>query len=165
VTYEGYGPGGTAIFIEATTDNANRTVAEVRHAFSRNSGNLGTPNSVAWMFDRKGQLSLDATRWPEEAALEAALEAGAEDFSRDGDTYLVTTAPADFHAVQDALRAGGFEFLDAELAMVPQNTIKLEGTDADELLRLLEALEGLDDVSKVFANFDIDASAMLEASS
>ena len=107
VAYEGYGPGGAAIYVEATTDNANRTVAEVRHAFSRNNGNLGSSNSVAWMFDRKGQLSLDATRWPEDRALEDALEAGAEDFAREGDEFLVTTAPNDFHAVQDALRARG----------------------------------------------------------
>ncbi len=163
VAYEGYGPGGAAIYVEATTDNANRTVAEVRHAFSRNNGNLGTSNSVAWMFDRKGQLSLDATRWPEDRALEDALEAGAEDFVREGDEYLVTTAPNDFHAVQDALRARGYTFLEAGLAMVPKNTVRLEGKDAEQLLRLLEVLEELDDVSRVFSNFDIDAS-MIEAS-
>src|SRR5437870_1982905 len=127
LTYEGYGPGGAAIFIEATTDNPNRTVAEIRHAFSRNHGNLGATNSVAWMFDRKGQIYLDATRYDEDAALEAALEAGAEDFTRDGDQYLVTTAPATFHAVQDALRARKLEIEAAELAMVPRNTVKVEG--------------------------------------
>jgi YebC/PmpR family DNA-binding regulatory protein len=163
VAYEGYGPGGAAIYVEATTDNANRTVAEVRHAFSRNNGNLGTSNSVAWMFDRKGQLSLDAGRWPEDRALEDALEAGAEDFVREGDEYLVTTAPNDFHAVQDAMRARGYTFLEAGLAMVPKNTVRLEGKDAEQLLRLLEVLEELDDVSRVFSNFDIDAS-MIEAS-
>ena len=94
LTYEGYGPGGAAIFIEATTDNPNRTVAEIRHAFSRNGGNLGATNSVAWMFDRKGQIYLDAARYNEDAALEAALDAGAEDFAREGDQYIVTTAPA-----------------------------------------------------------------------
>ncbi len=163
VAYEGYGPGGAAIYVEATTDNANRTVAEVRHAFSRNGGNLGSSNSVAWMFDRKGLLSLDATRWPEDRALEDALEAGAEDFTREGDEYVVTTAPNDFHAVQDALRARGYAFLGAELAMVPKNTVRLEGRDAEQLLRLLEVLEDLDDVSRVSSNFDIDAS-MIEAS-
>ncbi len=163
VAYEGYGPGGAAIYVEATTDNANRTVAEVRHAFSRNGGNLGSSNSVAWMFDRKGLLTLDATRWPEDRALEDALEAGAEDFAREGDEYVVTTAPNDFHAVQDALRARGYAFLGAELAMVPKNTVRLEGRDAEQLLRLLEVLEDLDDVSRVSSNFDIDAS-MIEAS-
>jgi YebC/PmpR family DNA-binding regulatory protein len=163
LTYEGYGPGGAAIFIEVTTDNANRTVAEIRHAFSRNGGNLGASNSVAWMFDRKGQIYLDATRYGEDATLEAALEAGAEDFVREGDLYVVTTVPATFHAVQDALRARGLEVESAELAMVPKNTVKVEGADAERILRLVEVLEELDDVSKVFSNFDIDAAQLAEA--
>jgi len=163
LTYEGYGPGGAAIFIEVTTDNANRTVAEIRHAFSRNGGNLGATNSVGWMFDRKGQIYLDATRYEEDRALEAALEAGAEDFGREADQYLVTTAPATFHAVQDALRAAGFDIDSAELAMVPKNTVKVEGADAERILRLVEVLEELDDVSKVFSNFDIDAAQLAEA--
>src|SRR6184192_3712943 len=100
VSYEGYGPGGAAIFIEVTTDNANRAVAEIRHAFSRNGGNLGATNSVAWMFDRKGQIYLDATRRDEDSTLEAALDAGAEDFAREGDQYLITTTPPMFHVVQ-----------------------------------------------------------------
>jgi YebC/PmpR family DNA-binding regulatory protein len=163
LTYEGYGPGGAAIFIEATTDNPNRTVAEIRHAFSRNGGNLGATNSVAWMFDRKGQIYLDATRSDEDATLEAALEAGAEDFARDGDQYVVTTAPAAFHAVQDALRARKLEVESAELAMVPRNTVKVEGADAERILRLMEVLEELEDVSKVSSNFDIDAAHLAEA--
>ncbi|MGH7559771.1 MAG: YebC/PmpR family DNA-binding transcriptional regulator [Gemmatimonadales bacterium] len=163
VTYEGYGPGGAAIFIEATTDNANRTVAEVRHAFSRQHGNLGASNSVAWMFDRKGQITLDVSRHAEDATMEAALDAGAEDLVRDGDQYVVTTAPGDFHAVRDALRSRGYTPVSAELAMVPRNTVKVEGQDAERLLRLVEALEDLDDVSKVFSNFDIDAATLAEA--
>jgi YebC/PmpR family DNA-binding regulatory protein len=163
LTYEGYGPGGAAIFIEATTDNANRTVAEIRHAFSRNGGNLGASNSVAWMFDRKGQIYLDAGRHGEDTTLEAALEAGAEDFAREGDQYVVTTTPATFHAVQDALRARGLAIESAELAMVPKNTVKVEGAEADRILRLVEVLEELDDVSKVFSNFDIDAAQLAEA--
>jgi YebC/PmpR family DNA-binding regulatory protein len=162
VTYEGYGPGGAAIFIEATTDNPNRTVAEVRHAFTRSGGHLGAANSVAWMFDRKGQIVLDATRSPEDATLEAALEAGAEDFTRDADQYVLTTAPADLHAVQDALKAAGFRIESAELALVPKSTVKVEGADAERLLRLLEALEELDDVSRVFSNFDIDTATLAE---
>ena len=165
LTYEGYGPGGAAIFIEATTDNANRTVAEIRHAFSRNGGNLGASNSVAWMFDRKGQVYLEAARHDEDAALEAALDAGAEDFAREGEQYIVTTAPAAFHAVQDALKARGFAPESAELAMVPKNTVKVEGADAERILRLMEVLEELDDVSKVFSNFDIDAAQLAEAES
>jgi YebC/PmpR family DNA-binding regulatory protein len=163
LTYEGYGPGGAAIFIEATTDNANRTVAEIRHAFSRNGGNLGATNSVAWMFDRKGQIYIDAAKHDEDATLEAALEAGAEDFARDGDQYIVTTAPAAFHAVQDALTARKIAIDSAELAMVPKSTVKVEGADAERILKLMEVLEELDDVSKVSSNFDIDAAQLAEA--
>ncbi|HET8650033.1 MAG TPA: YebC/PmpR family DNA-binding transcriptional regulator, partial [Gemmatimonadales bacterium] len=160
---EGYGPGGAAIFIEATTDNPNRTVAEIRHAFSRNGGNLGASGSVAWMFDRKGQIYLDAAGLAEDRALEAALEAGAEDFTRDGDQYVVSTGPADFHAVQDGLASHGLAVASAELAMVPKNTVKVEGADAEKLIKLMEVLEELDDVSKVFSNFDIDAEQLAEA--
>jgi len=163
ISYEGYGPGGAAIIIEATTDNANRTVAEVRHAFSRNGGNLGATNSVAWMFDRKGQLYLDASKYPEDAAMEAALDAGAEDFVKDGEQYVITTSPGGFHAAQDALRAKRFAIQSAELAMVPKGTVKVEGADAGRLLKLMETLEELDDVSKVFSNFDIDAATLAEA--
>src|SRR5580765_5029415 len=165
LTYEGYGPGGAAIFIEATTDNPNRTVAEIRHAFSRNGGNLGAANSVAWMFDRKGQITLDAKKSAEDATLEAALDVGAEDFAKDGDQYVVTTSPADLHAVQDGLKGKGLKIESAELAMVPKNVVRVEGDDAIKLLKLVEMLEELDDVSKVFSNFDVDANtlAALEA--
>ncbi|MFN0178684.1 MAG: YebC/PmpR family DNA-binding transcriptional regulator [Gemmatimonadales bacterium] len=163
VSYEGYGPGGAAIFVEATTDNANRTVAEVRHAFTRNGGNLGASNSVAWMFDRKGQIYLDAAKSPEDATLEAALEAGAEDFAVEGEQYLVTTSPADIHVVQDRLRSKGFAIESAEVAMVPKNTVKVGGDDATKLLKLMEMLEEQEDVSKVSANFDIDAATLAEA--
>jgi YebC/PmpR family DNA-binding regulatory protein len=163
ITYEGYGPGGAAIIIDATTDNPNRTVAEIRHAFSRNGGNLGASNSVAWMFDRKGLIALEAGRYAEDRALEDALEAGAEDFTRDGEQFVVTTSVAEFHAVQDALKARKYAFESAELAMVPRNTVKVEGADASRLLRLMETLEDLDDVSKVSSNFDIDAATLAEA--
>jgi YebC/PmpR family DNA-binding regulatory protein len=163
LTYEGYGPGGAAIFIEVTTDNANRTVAEIRHAFSRNGGNLGATNSVGWMFERKGQIFLDAGRYDEDGTLEAALEAGAEDFTREGDQFVVSTTPAAFHAVQDALKSRGLQIDSAELAMVPRSTVRVEGADAERILRLVETLEELDDVSKVFSNFDIDAAQLAEA--
>jgi YebC/PmpR family DNA-binding regulatory protein len=163
ITYEGYGPGGAAIIIDATTDNPNRTVAEIRHAFSRNGGNLGASNSVAWMFDRKGLIALEAGRYAEDRALEDALEAGAEDFTRDGEQFVVTTSVAEFHAVQDALKSRKYAFESAELAMVPRNTVKVEGGDASRLLRLMETLEDLDDVSKVSSNFDIDAATLAEA--
>jgi YebC/PmpR family DNA-binding regulatory protein len=163
ITYEGYGPGGAAILVEATTDNANRTVAEVRHAFTRSGGNLAASNSVAWMFERKGQIVLDAAKYPEDQVLEAALDAGATDFVRDGDQYLVTTAPMELHAVQDALKAKKYAVESAELAMVPKSTVKVEGADAVRLLKLMESLEELDDVSKVFSNFDIDSATLAEA--
>ena len=164
LTYEGYGPGGAAIFIEATTDNPNRTVAEIRHAFSRNGGNLGATGSVGWMFDRKGQVYIDAAGLDEDAALDQALEAGAEDFAREGDQYLVSVSPNSFHAVRDALEAAGMKVESSEVAMVPRNSVKVEGEDAEKIIRLVEALEELDDVSKVFSNFDIDASQLAEVS-
>jgi YebC/PmpR family DNA-binding regulatory protein len=164
VTYEGYGPGGAAIVIEASTDNANRTVAEIRHAFSRNGGNLGATNSVLWMFDQKGQIYLDAEKVEEDRALEAALEAGAEDFARVGEQFIVSTTPHSLHAVQDALKAKGLQPESAEIAMVAKNTVRVEGKDAERILKLMEVLEELDDVGKVFSNFDIDASQLAEAS-
>ena len=163
LSYEGYGPGGAAIFIEATTDNPNRTVAEIRHAFSRNGGNLGATNSVAWMFDRKGQIYLDASKSDEDATLEAALDAGAEDFAREGDQYIVTTAPATLHSVQDALAGRKLVIDSAELTMVPRNTVRVEGADAERILKLMEVLEELEDVSRVSSNFDIDAAQLAEA--
>jgi transcriptional/translational regulatory protein YebC/TACO1 len=138
-------------------------VAEIRHAFSRNGGNLGATNSVAWMFDRKGQIYLDAGRQDEDSALEAALESGAEDFAREGDQYIVTTTPSMFHAVQDALRTRRLTIDSAELAMVPRNTVRVEGPDAERIVRLMDVLEELDDVSKVFSNFDVDAAQLAEA--
>jgi YebC/PmpR family DNA-binding regulatory protein len=161
VMYEGYGPGGVALIISALTDNATRTVADVRHKMSRLGGNLGTPNSVAFLFDKKGQLTIDASRYDEDSTLEAALDAGAEDFSREDDQYIVTTSPADFHAVKTALEAKKIEFLEAEpLVMVPKSTVKVEGKNAEQLLKLMEEIEELDDVQKVWANFDIDVADM-----
>src|SRR5262245_55072306 len=157
VTYEGYGPGGVALVIAALTDNPTRTVADVRHVMTRLGGNLGTPNAVAWMFDKKGQLFIDASKYAEDAALEAALDAGAEDFAKDGDQYVVTTSPNDFHAVKTALEAKKFAFVEAEpVTMVPKSTVKVEGSTAQQLFKLLEEIEGLDDVQKVWGNFDVD---------
>ena len=160
VVYEGYGPGGAAIMVQVTTDNANRTVADIRHLFTRFGGNLGTQNSVAWMFEKKGQIYLAATRYPEDAALEAALEAGADDLTRDGDQFVITTEPNTLHAVQEALRAKKLESADAEIALSPKSSVTVRGGDAEKLLKLMEALEEHDDVSKVFSNFDIDAETM-----
>ena len=160
IMYEGFGPGGAAILVQATTDNPNRTVSEVRFIFSRHGGNLGAQNSVAWMFDKKGLITLDASRVEEDAALEAALDAGADDMARDGDLFVITTTPATLHAVQDALKKRGFPAASAEIAMVPKNTVKVEAGDASKLLALMEALDEHDDVSKVYSNFDIDAETL-----
>jgi YebC/PmpR family DNA-binding regulatory protein len=163
VLYEAYGPGGVALMIQALTDNPTRTVAEVRHKLSRGGGNLGATNSVAWMFDRKGQIYLDATRYDEDAAMEAALEAGAEDFARDDDQFAVTTEPTSLHSVKEGLEAKGIVAAEAEIAWTPKNTVRVEGKDAESLVKLLEALEDLDDVQKVEGNFDIDANTMASA--
>jgi YebC/PmpR family DNA-binding regulatory protein len=161
VVYEGYGPGGVALMISALTDNPTRTVAEIRHKMSRLGGNLGTPNSVAFLFDKKAQLTIDAQKFEEDSTLEAALEAGAEDFAREDDQYLVTMSPADFHAVKTGLEGKKIEFVDAEpVVMVPKSTVKLDGRNAEQMLKLMEEIEELDDVQKVWANFDIDVADM-----
>jgi len=162
VMYEGYAPGGVAVIVEAVTDNPNRTVAEVRHKFSRGGGNLGAANSVAWMFDRKGQILIDGTSVDEDTTLEIALEAGAEDVANEEGQYVVTTDPASLHVVRTALEARGLKVAEAELAMVPKNTVHVEGKDAEAVLKLVESLEELDDVQKVWANFDISVSDMAE---
>jgi YebC/PmpR family DNA-binding regulatory protein len=164
VMYEGYGPGGAAIMIQVTTDNANRTVADIRHLFTRFGGNLGSHNSVAWMFEKKGQVYLDASRYPEDAALEAALDAGADDLTRDGEQFIITTEPHALHAVQEALRAKKLEPTEAEIALTPKSSVTVRGADAEKLLKLMEALEEHDDVSKVYSNFDIDAETMAAVS-
>jgi YebC/PmpR family DNA-binding regulatory protein len=163
VTYEGYGPAGVAIFIEALTDNPNRTVSEIRYVLSRNEGSLGTTGSVAWQFERKGQVYVNAKRYDEDATLMAALEAGAEDMRHEEDVYVITTELTSFNAVQEGLRNGGIEFDQAELSMVAKNTVDVSGADAQKLLRLLDALDDLDDVQQVHSNADIDEAAFAEA--
>ena len=163
LTYEGYGPAGVALFIEALTDNANRTVADLRYVLGRQNGSLGTSGSVAWQFDRKGLIVVDAERYHEDAVLEAALMAGAEDVKREDDEFYVTTEVGSFHEVQSAMKESGVEFSQAELTMVPQNTIAVSGSDAEKLLKLLDALDDLDDVQKVHTNADIDDEVLAEA--
>jgi len=162
VTYEGFGPGGVALLIDAVTDNPTRTVADVRSKMTRGGGNIGTPNSVAWMFDKKGQIYVDAAATGEDALMEAALDAGADDVQLDGERFVVSTSPTDFHAVRTALEAKGIKVGEAELAMVPKNTVKVEGKDAESLLKLLDTIEDLDDVQKVWGNFDIDVAEMAQ---
>jgi YebC/PmpR family DNA-binding regulatory protein len=160
VTYEGYGPGGAAIFVECTTDNANRTVADLRNIFGKHGGNLGTAGSVAWMFDRRGVIMVDAARHDEDATLEAALEAGALDLVREGEQVVITTEASEFHAVQEGLRASGIAWESAEIAMLPKTTVRIEGPDAARLVKLVETIEEHDDVAKVFSNFDVDLEAL-----
>lgn len=158
ISYEAYGPGGVALFIEALTDNANRTVAEVRHALNKHGGNLGTSGSVAWMFDHRGQIIFDGERYDEATVLEAALEAGAEDMEAEDGSLVVYTEIADFHQVQEGLRGQGMTWESAELAMVPKTLVRVEGADAEKLIRLMDVLDDLDDVQQVYTNADFDES-------
>jgi YebC/PmpR family DNA-binding regulatory protein len=162
ISYEGYGPGGVALYLETLTDNLNRTVADVRHVLEKHGGNLGQSGSVAWQFERRGRLFVDAARYDEDTVMLAALEAGALDVEQDGDDYQVTTDVAGFHAVQAGLREQGIECGHAELAMVPKATVRVEGAEAQKLVRLLEALEDVDDVQNVHTNADIDEAALSE---
>ena len=161
VVYEGYAAGGIALLIEALTDNRNRTAQEIRHAFSRNNGNLGETGSVAWQFTRKGVVVVEKAVAPdEERLLELALEGGAEDLSDSESSWDIITAPADFKTVQEALQQAGVPVLSAEVSMVPQSTIPVGGGEAVQVLRLIEALEDIDDVQNVYANFDIPEEVM-----
>jgi YebC/PmpR family DNA-binding regulatory protein len=160
ITYEGYGIGGVAVMVETMTDNRNRTVAEIRHLFSKNGGNLGEAGSVAWMFDKKGYFVVEKGAKPEEELFEIAIEAGADDMKDEGEVFEITCAPESFEAVQDALKAKGVETQAAEITMLPQNSIKLEGADAKSMMKLYDALDDHDDVQKVYANFDIDEKDM-----
>jgi YebC/PmpR family DNA-binding regulatory protein len=163
VTYEGYGPGGVAVFVETLTDNRNRTTQDIRHAFTRSGGNLGENGSTAWMFARKGSIQVEKDAAPdEEKLLEIALEAGAEDLNDSESTWEITSDPASFTAVRDEIEAAGIPMLSAELTMLPQSTVPVEGGQAKQVLALLEALEELDDVQNVYANFDIPESVMAE---
>jgi YebC/PmpR family DNA-binding regulatory protein len=154
VVYEGYGPGGAAILVEALTDNRNRTGSDIRHAFEKHGGSLGEPNSVAWQFDKRGVILLDGDRYGEDAEL-AAIDAGAEDVSEDGDVLKVTTAAGDLTAVRETLEQGGFEVQSSELSMEPQSTVEVGEGEALSLLRLMDSLEDHDDVDSVHANFDV----------
>ena len=163
VTYEGYGPGGVAILIFALTDNPTRTVADIRHRLSRLGGNLGASNSVSYLFERKGQIYIDGAKYNEDSVLEAALDAGAEDFKAEGDQFVVTTDPQSLHAVQKALETAGYKAVEAEIAHIAKSTVHVEGKNAESLVKLLEELEDLDDVQKVAANFDMDVEQMSSA--
>lgn len=155
-SYEGYGVGGVAIYVETLTDNKNRTVSEVRYIFSKNGGNMGESGCVAWMFNRKGYIVVEKAKASEDELLDLILEAGAEDLREDGSNYEIFTAPDDFEAVVNALQENNIKIAASNLGYIPQNYVKLEGKQAQQLLRLMEELEDHDDVQSVWSNFDID---------
>lgn len=162
VVYEGYGPGGVAVFVDVMTDNKNRTVAEIRHIFTKNGGNLSEPGSVAWMFTKKGVFMVDEEAVGEERLMEVALEAGADDINFEEGAYEVTCPWELFEQVKEALEKADIPTTLAEVSQVPQSTVRLEGPQAQQMLRLMDALEDHDDVQKVSANFDIPAEVMEE---
>lgn len=161
IMYEGYGPGGVAVLVECLTDNRNRTVADVRHYFAKSNGNLGESGCVAWMFDKKGLITIDKSVISEEELMDKALEAGAEDVVEEESEFQVFTAPGDFDQVRESLEEAGLTFLEASVSMIPQNTVEVtdEGI-ARQLMRLMDNLEDYDDVQNVWANFDIDDALM-----
>jgi YebC/PmpR family DNA-binding regulatory protein len=156
VMFEGYGPGGAAVLVMVATDNRNRTVSEIRHVFSKNGGNLGELGSVAWMFERKGQIIVEKEKAGEDQLMTIALDAGAEDMRDGGDTWEVISAPEAHEGVLNAIQKAGIPTLSAETGMIPKNLMKLEGKNAQAMLRLSEALEEHDDVQNVYSNFDVD---------
>ena len=162
--YEGYGPNGVAILISVLTDNRNRTGAEIRHILTKNNGTMAEPNAVAWNFEKKGLFLVPQESTDEETLMELALEAGAEDFESTDEFFEIHTSPDTFETVREALEQSGIPTESAELAMLPKSTVKLEGKEAEQMLRLMEALEDNDDVQNVYANFDISEEQMAEAS-
>jgi YebC/PmpR family DNA-binding regulatory protein len=159
VLYEGYGPGGVALLIEALTDNRNRTSAEIRHAFSKHGGSLGEPGSVAYLFDKRGVIVVDASRYGEDDLM-PAIDAGAEDIARDDDVFEVITEPADLQAARDALEQAGIEIESADLIWRPSSRVPVDESDAARLIRLIDTLEESDDVTAVHANFDVEAGVL-----
>lgn len=164
-TFEGYGPNGVAIFVDCLTDNRNRTVSEIRHVFSKYNGNLGENGCVAWMFDKKGIITVKSDGIEEDAIMEIALEAGATDIQTQEDAYEITTEPGDLEKVRGELEKAEMPILEADVRRIPQNTVKLDRKGAESMLKLMDALENQDDVQQVSANFDIDDAIMEELSS
>jgi YebC/PmpR family DNA-binding regulatory protein len=156
ITYEGYGPGGAAIIIETLTDNKNRTVGEIRHTLSKHGGNLAAENSVAWMFNKKGYIVVEKVKANEDALMAAAIDAGADDLRDDDDSWEIVSAPEVFPQVLDAVKALGIEPGAAEVALLPQNYVKLEGKAAQQMIRLIDLLEEHEDTKKVWSNADIE---------
>jgi len=164
IRYEGYGPGGVAVLVEVMTDNKNRTVAEIRHAFSKYNGSMAAAGSVGWLFKDKGLIGCDKSAVTEEQLMEIALDAGAEDISDNGDEWLIATGPSEYFAVKEALEKAKIPVANSELTKVPDNTVRIVGKDAETNLKLIDALEDHDDVQKVYANFDIPEEEMAKLS-
>jgi YebC/PmpR family DNA-binding regulatory protein len=162
ITFEGYGPGGVALIVEVTTDNRNRTVSEIRHAFSKNGGNLGESNSVRFMFSKKGVIAVPKAAADEDSLTAIVLEHGGEDLNDEGDTWEIITDPASFEAVAGAVKAANIETVMSEITMIASTYTKLEGSTAAQMIRLLEAMEDHDDVQNVYSNFDMDAKQLEE---
>jgi len=154
-TYEGYGPGGAAIFIESLTDNKNRAVADIRHIITKAGGNLGTNGCVAWMFEKKGYIVIESSEIDEDTLMEIAIDAGAEDVSEDNGNYEIITSVQNFETVKSTIDDTDIRYIDAEITMLPQSTVNLEGKEAEQMVKLMEALEDCDDVQKVYTNADI----------
>ena len=163
VTYEAYGPGGAALLIECMTDNTNRAVGEIRHLLSKHNGNLGTTNSVAWMFEKHGYIVVEKSGVDEETLMTAAIEAGADDFKDEGDSWEIISTPELFEGIRSAVTATGLQPMSAQIAMLPQNLVKLEGKQAQQMIKLMDVLEDQDDVQNLWSNFDVDAKE-IEAS-
>jgi len=163
IMYEGYGPSGVAMLVEVVTDNRNRTVSEIRHVFSKNGGNMGESGSVSWMFHKKGYIGIDKSKADEDTLMTLAIDAGADDFQSDESSYEIYTSPEAFEGVLNAIKGKGIETLSAEVSMIPQTQVKVEGKTAQQVLKLMEALDEHDDVQHVYANFDIEESELAEA--
>jgi YebC/PmpR family DNA-binding regulatory protein len=163
IMYEGYAPGGVAMLVDVVTDNRNRTVSEIRHVFSKNGGNMGESGSVSWMFHKKGYIGIEKSKADEETLMTLAIDAGADDFQSDESMYEIYTSPEAFDSVLTAIKGKGIETMTAEISMIPQNYVKVEGKTAQQVVKLMEILDEHDDVQHVYANFDIEESELAEA--
>src|SRR5438552_1733441 len=163
ILYEGYGPAGVALLAEVVTDNRNRTVSEIRHVFSKNGGNMGEAGSVSWMFSKKGYIVIDSSKADEDTLMNLAIEAGADDFVNEGSTYEIYTTPHAFDPVLNALKEKGIDTVSAEISMIPQTSVKVEGKAAQQVIKLMEALDEHEDVQHVYGNFDIEESELEQA--
>ena len=164
IIYEGYGPGGVAVMVEALTDNKNRTVAEIRHIFDKYNGNLGETGCVNWMFQKRGMVAISAEGLTEDEVMELAMENGAQDVAVEEDTFEIAVEPSDFEPVRKAVEDKGWKIELAEITMVPQNTLKLDGKKAEQMLKMMDALDDHDDLERVYANFDISEEEMMNVS-